>query len=247
VEDESLGQEKLQGLLAQEPEVEWIGQAMTGPEAVLKIRELRPDLVFLDIQLPGYTGFSVLEQLDGELPKAVIFVTAHDEFALKAFEFNAVDYVLKPLDRARFKLALRRALDRLRGPLVDDITTRLSRLLGQMSTDQARDPDRIAIRTSGRILFLQLIDIDWIGSDDNYVEIHVANQTHRQNETLTSMEQRLPRDIFVRISRTVIVNRRRIREIQPLFHGQYAVLLHNGTRLTLSRSRRSELPRLGVS
>lgn len=247
VEDEPLGQERLRSLLAQEPEVEWIGQAMTGPEAVERIRDLRPDLVVLDVQLPGCTGFSVLEELGGELPKAVIFVTAHDEFALRAFEVNAVDYVLKPLDRARFRTALKRAIDRLRAPVVEDITSRLGQLLGQMSSEQPRDPDRITIRTAGRILFLRLLEIDWIGSADNYVEIHVGTQTHLQNETLTSMEERLPREIFVRISRTVIVNRHRIREIQPLFHGQYAVLLHTGTRLTMSRSRRSELPRLGVS
>lgn len=247
VEDEPLGQEKLRNLLAREPQVEWVGQAFSGTEAVTKIRELRPDLVFLDINLPGCTGFSVLERLGKDLPRAVIFVTAHDEFAIRAFEVHAVDYVLKPLDRVRFKAALQRALDRLGNRTIDDLTGRLDNLLAQLPGRAPVAPERIAIREPGRIVFINLHEIDWIGSADNYVEIHAGPQKHLLRETITAMEHRLAGDTFVRISRTTLVNRHRIRELQPLFNGQYAVLLRDGTKLTLSRTHRDQLKRLGVS
>lgn len=247
VEDEPLGQEKLQNLLAREPGVELVGQAMTGSDAVELIRELQPDLVFLDIQLPGCTGFSVLEQLGEDLPKAVIFVTAHDEFAIRAFEVNAVDYVLKPLDRARIRSALQRARERLGSLESEELARQLGNLLAQRSPKAHAPSERIPIKTSGRILLLHVRDIDWIGSADNYVEIHAGSQVHLLNETMKSMEDRLAGDTFVRISRTCIVNRHRIQELQPLFHGQYAVLLRDGTRLTLSRSYRQQLPRLGIA
>lgn len=247
VDDEPLGLEKLRGLLVNEPGVELVGEATTGDEAIQILRGLRPDLVFLDINLPGRTGFSVVEALGQELPRAVVFVTAHDEFALKAFEVNAVDYLLKPYDRSRFRAALDRAFERLSRPANKDLTTQLSALLSQFPGRSELSPGRIAIKAGGRIVFVNIADIDWVGSADNYVEIHTGAQTHLLRETLTSMERRLEGDPFVRISRTTIVNRHRIRELQPLFHGEYAVLLQTGTRLTLSRSYREQLPRLGVS
>ena len=247
VDDEPLGLEKLKGLLGGETRVELVGQAMTGDDAVQIIRETRPDLVFLDINLPGRTGFSVVESLGEDLPRALIFVTAHDEFALRAFEVNAVDYLLKPFDRTRFRAALERAFERLSRPANKELTTQLNALLSQFPGKSESGPERIAIKSSGRIVFVNIVDIDWVGSADNYVEIHTGTQTHLLRETLTAMERRLEGDPFVRISRTAIVNRHRIRELQPLFHGEYAILLQNGTRLTLSRSYREQLPRLGVS
>ncbi len=247
VDDEPLGLEKLRGLLDAESGVELVGQAMAGDEAVQIIRELRPDLVFLDINLPGRTGFSVVEALAEDLPRAIVFVTAHDEFALKAFEVNAVDYLLKPFDRLRFRAALERASERLSRPATRELTTQLNALLSQLPGRPDASPGRIAIKAAGRIFFVNKVEIDWVGSADNYVEIHTGAHTHLLRETLTSMERRLEGDPFVRISRTTIVNRHRIRELQPLFHGEYAVVLQNGTRLTLSRSYREQLPRLGVS
>lgn len=247
VEDEPLGQEKLQNLLAREPGVELVGQAMTGADAVRMIRELQPDLVFLDIQLPGCTGFSVLEQLGKDLPKAVIFVTAHDEFAIRAFEVNAVDYVLKPLDLARVRAAIGRARERVGSLEAEDLARRLSHLLAHRPTAERVSLERLPIKESGRILLLHVKDIDWIGSADNYVEIHVGPQVHLLNETMNSMERRLAAENFVRISRTTLVNRQRVQQLQPLFHGQYAVLLRDGTRLTLSRSYRQQLTRLGMT
>ena len=247
VDDEPLGLEKLRSLLGVEPRVELVGQATTGDEAVRIIRDVRPDLVFLDINLPGRTGFSVVEDLGEDLPRAVVFVTAHDEFALKAFEVNAVDYLLKPYDRSRFRAALERAFERLLRPANKELTTQLNTILSSFPSRSESSPERIAIKAAGRIIFVNIADIDWIGSADNYVEIHTGTQTHLLRETLTSMERRLEGDRFVRISRTAIVNRNRIRELQPLFHGEYAILLHTGIRLTLSRSYREQLPRLGVS
>lgn len=220
---------------------------MNGEEAVNTIRELRPDLVFLDINLPGRTGFSVVEDLGDDLPRAIVFVTAHDEFALKAFEVNAVDYLLKPYDRPRFRAALERALERLSRPANRELTTQLNALLSQFPVRSDPNANRIAIKSAGRILFVNITDIDWVGSADNYVEIHTGTHTHLLRETLNSMERRLEGDPFIRISRTTIVNRHRIKELQPLFHGEYAILLQNGTRLTLSRSYREQLSRLGVS
>lgn len=247
VEDEPLGQEKIQSLLSREPEVEVVGRAMTGPEAVLRIRELRPDLVFLDVKLPGCSGLEVLEQLEGDMPRAVIFITAYDDFAIQAFEMNAVDYLLKPLDRGRFKAALKKALARLGNQEFEELRQRLHSLLAQLPAKPEAGPQRLSFRESGRILFINLSDIDWVSSADNYVEIHAGTQKHLLRETMTSMERRLPGDTFVRISRTTLVNRHRIRELQPLFHGQYAVLLRDGTRLVLTRSHRDRLDRLGVA
>ncbi len=247
VDDEPLGLEKLRGLLGKETRVELVGEATNGDEAVRRIRELRPELVFLDINLPGRTGFSVVEDLGDDLPRAIVFVTAHDEFALKAFEVNAVDYLLKPYDRHRFQAALDRSLEKLSRPANRELTTQLNALLSQFPSRTEANAGRIAIKSAGRILFVNIQDIDWVGSADNYVEIHTGGHTHLLRETLNSMERRLEGDPFVRISRTTIVNRHRIRELQPLFHGEYAILLQSGTRLTLSRSYREQLPRLGVS
>ncbi len=247
VDDEPLGRERLKTLLAGEPEVTLVGEAANGDEAVERFRGLRPDLVFLDVQMPGSTGFEVLTRLGQEAPAAVIFVTAHEEFALRAFEVHAVDYLLKPFDRPRFKLALRRALDRLRSTATDDLASKLNAVISQLQPRPSAAVERIPVKTGGRVIFVNVADIDWIGSADNYVELHVGPQAHLLRETLSAMEQRMPEERFVRISRTAIVNTERVKELQPLFHGEYSVTLRDGTRLTLSRTYRDQLPRLGVS
>lgn len=246
VDDEPLGRERLRTFLAQERDIALVGEATNGEEAVSRIRELRPDLVFLDVQLPGCTGFGVLERLRGETPPAVVFVTAHDEFALKAFDVHAVDYLLKPFGRDRFRTALQRALERLRSGGPGELAQRLNAVLAQLQPRPAPVVERIPVKSGGRVTFVNVPDVDWVGSADNYVELHVGTQTHLVRETLTAMEQRLPADRFLRISRTVIVNADRVRELQPLFHGEYSVTLRDGTRLTLSRTYRDQLPRLGI-
>ncbi len=248
VDDEPLGRERLRNFLAREPGVTVVAEATNGEEAVGIVRQHRPDLVFLDVQMPGLTGFGVLQELGAETPPAVIFVTAHDQFALKAFEVHAVDYLLKPFDRERFQTALQRAVTRLQASRPDDLSTRLATMLAQMQpvTPPAKLPERIAVKSGGKVTFVNVTDIDWVGSADNYVELHVGEHAHLLRETMATMEQRLPVDKFVRISRTAIVNTERVKELQPLFHGEYSVTLKNGTRLTLSRSHRDQLARLGV-
>lgn len=245
-EDEPLGREKLLRILAGDPRVEVVGQAMTGRDAVDQVRALRPDILFLDVQLPGSTGFEVLAELGTDGPRAVVFVTAHAEFATRAFDLDVVDYVLKPLDKARVHAALGRAIERVSSDSMAELARRLAGLLAQVPSKTRGAVERFAIKTGGRILLVHPLDIDWVGSADDRVEVHVGGQVHTLSETMSAMEQRLPPDAFVRISRSTIVNRHRVREIQPLFHGQCAILLRDGTRLTLSRSHRDRLPRLGL-
>ena len=248
VDDEPLGRERLRNFLAREPEVTIVAEATNGEEAVGIIRQHRPDLVFLDVQMPGLTGFGVLQSLGGETPPAVIFVTAHDQFALQAFEVHAVDYLLKPFDRERFKTALQRAVTRLQTTRPDELSAKLATMLAhlQPAAPAAKPLERVAVKSGGKVTFVNVPDIDWVGSADNYVELHVGEHAHLLRETMATMEQRLPAEKFVRISRTAIVNSERVKELQPLFHGEYAVTLKNGTKLTLSRSHRDQLARLGM-
>lgn len=246
VDDEPLGRDRLRNFLSREPGVVVIGDATNGEEAVQLARELVPDLMFLDIQMPGLNGFGVLEQLGTDVPPAVIFCTAHDEFALKAFEVHAVDYLLKPFDRDRFKTALSRAAERLHTSQRDELSARLAAVLQQLQPAAPKALDRIPVKTNGRVIFINVPEIDWVGSADNYVELHVGVHSHLVRETLTKMEQQLPPEKFVRISRTAIVNVDRVLELQPLFHGEYSVTLKSGVKLTLSRSHRDQLARLGM-
>src|SRR5258705_9498504 len=228
VDDEPLARERLRQLVLAEPGLELAGEWSNGREAVAAVRKSKPDLLFLDVQMPELDGFGVLEELGGEGLPAVIFVTAHDKFALKAFEVHAVDYLLKPFDKERFQVALRRALDQLARRQPDKIHEQISALLGELRpTAQA---DRIPVKTEGRVMFVKVADIDWVEAADNYVSLHVGRDTHLLRETMTNLETRLPREQFIRISRSTIVNAERIKELQPLFHGEYSVILRAGTK-----------------
>ena len=197
------------------------------------------------MQMPEADGFSVLRQLGPERLPAVIFITAHDQFALKAFEVHAVDYLLKPFEKERFKTALDRATDRIRRQQTGDLNQRLTPLLADVVPPAAtRLPDRLAIKSSGRVVFVKVDDIDWIEAADNYVNLHVGKEEHLHRETMSSIEAQLPPARFMRISRSTIVNVDRIRELQPLFHGDYTVILKSGARLTLSRSHRDKVDQL---
>lgn len=246
VDDEPLGRDRLRNFVSREPGLTLLAEATNGEEAVRLIREWVPDLVFLDIQMPGLTGFGVLEQLGADVPPAVIFCTAHDEFALKAFEVHAVDYLLKPFDRERFQKALSRAGERLRTMQRDELSSKLAAVLQQLQPAAPKSLDRIPVKTNGRVIFISVPEIDWVGSADNYVELHVGTHSHLIRDTLTKMEQQLPPEKFVRISRTAIVNVDRVQELQPLFHGEYSITLRTGVKLTLSRSHRDQLARLGM-
>lgn len=243
VDDEPLARDRLQKLLEGEPEVTILGQCANGKEALKAIREEQPDLLFLDVQMPELDGFGVLAQLEADQMPVVVFVTAHDQFALKAFEVHAVDFLLKPFDRERFQTALKRARERITQKRPGELDERLAALLAEIKP-QAAALERMAIKTSGRVIFVKTSDIDWIEAADNYVNLHVGNESHLHRETLTALAERLPSKKFMRISRSTVVNVDRIKELQPLFHGEYAVILRNGATLTLSRSYRDVLDQL---
>jgi len=244
-DDEPLARERLRELLRREPNVKVVAEAGDGRAALEAIGEHKPALVFLDVQMPELTGFQVVEQLSGESMPAIIFVTAYDQFAVKAFEVHAVDYVLKPVDGERLKVALRRAIERIRVGQTEDLSSRVQTLLAEIRPEP-RQLDRIAIKNGNRVILLKVDDIDWVEAADNYVVLHAGNDNHMQRSTISAMEEKLPQDKFVRISRSAIVNVDRIKELQPLFHGEYVVILRNGARLTLSRTHRDKLGRLGI-
>ncbi len=243
VDDEPLARERLRSLLEAVPDIEIVGECADGTQALAAIRSSQPDLVFLDIQMPELDGFGVIAGLGSDKPPAIIFVTAYDRFALKAFEVHALDYLLKPFDRERFEVALQRARKLVEQKQGGDLNKRLSALLTDLKVEKPEPKflDRIAIKSEGRVLFFKTEDIDWIEAADNYVSIHVGNEQHLHRETMSSLEAKLPPARFVRISRSTIINLERVKEMQPMFHGDYVVILKNGTRLSLSRNYRDKL------
>lgn len=241
VDDEELARERLRGLLEKEPAVEIIGEAGDGRSAVELVEKLRPDLLFLDVQMPELNGFEVLAALDE--PPNVVFVTAHDKFALKAFDVHAVDYLLKPFDRERFQKALHRAIEKVKGDQPGEGRGELKAVLEEVKP-AAKPLERLLVKNSGRVLLVKVGDIDWVEAADNYVTLHMGKDAQMMRETMTSLEARLPADKFMRISRSTIVNVERIQELQPMFHGEYIVVLKNGAKLTLSRSYRDKLNQL---
>jgi two-component system LytT family response regulator len=245
VDDESLARDRLRQLLQNEPDIEIVGECADGLEAVAAIRQQSPDLLFLDVQMPELDGFGVLESIRAEAAPVIVFVTAHDKFALRAFEVHAVDYLLKPFDRERFQTALRHALAQVKNHEGGALAQRLTTLLTELKP-AAPAADRLAIKSAGRVVFVKIKEIDWIEAAHNYIELHLGKESHLLRQTIEAIETRLAAERFVRISRSVIVNLDRIKELQPLFHGEYSVTLHNGTQLTLSRRYRHKLPQLGV-
>jgi two-component system, LytTR family, response regulator len=234
-DDEPLARERLRTLLARHADVEIVCECSNGAEAISAIAELRPDLVLLDVEMPRVDGFAVLEALDPDALPAVVFVSAHDQYAVRAFESHALDYILKPFDEARVDRALRRVRGQLaRAPGgARQIDPGLLSLLEELR--DRRRADRLVVRTGGRVVFLRTEDIDWIEASGNYVRLHVGTDAHLLRESMKNMERRLDPSTFVRIHRSAIVNVDRIRELEPWFHGEYIVILRDGTRLTSSR------------
>lgn len=243
VDDEELARDRLRSLLAREPRIEVIGEAGDGRAALSAIEKLKPDLVFLDVQMPELTGFEVLEALEKDTQPNVVFCTAHDKFALKAFDVHAVDYLLKPFDRERFQTALVRAIAKVELQRAGRKDETLSAVLKEVKP-AAGPVERLLVKGDGRVLLIKVEDIDWVEAADNYVNLHVGKDTHMMRETMSSLETKLPPEKFMRISRSTIANVDRIQELQPMFHGEYVVLLKNGMKLTLSRSYRDKLHRL---
>jgi two-component system, LytTR family, response regulator len=250
VDDEPLARRNLRLLLQTDPEIEIVGEAASGREAVALIHKHSPDLVFLDIQMPEMDGFGVLENIDAAQLPAIVFVTAFDQYALKAFEFHALDYLLKPFDDARFDKALRRAKLQVGQRELKDLSERLVALLGGREANlpeparASQYVSRLLIKTGGRVFFLKTDEIDYICAEDYYIKLHVGRKGHLLRETMNEMEAKLDPARFLRIHRSTIVNIERIRELQPHFNGEYIVVLHDGSEHKLSRSRREQLQTL---
>lgn len=245
VDDESLARDRLRHLLQSHPEIEIAGECADGRAAVEAIHKLSPDVVFLDVQMPELDGFGVLESIADKPMPLIVFVTAHDKFALRAFEVHAVDYLLKPFDRERFEAALRHALEQVQNRTGLNPSERQAGLLADLNS-ASKAPQRLAVKSGGHIVWVGLDEIDWIESADNYVELHTGPKSHLLRETLNALETRLPKDKFVRISRSAMVNPQRIKELHRMVYGGYEILLQNGARLMLSRRYRDKLAQLGV-
>src|SRR5262245_33183410 len=226
-DDEPLARERVRSLLAEEPDVEVVAECANGSQTVKFTRQLRPDLLFLDVQMPHLNGFEVIEALSPEELPVVIFTTAHDEHAIRAFEVNALDYLLKPCTEPRFRKAVHRAREHVQKRTNHGADQRLMALLDHLHAS-ATTPQRILIRTSERILFLKPEEIDYLEAAGNYVILNVGKERHIVRETTAAMETRLGPSGFMRINRSVIVNLSRVREVQPLGPGQFSILLKTG-------------------
>lgn len=225
IDDESLARRNVTLLLRRDPEIGSIVESSSGVGAMEEIRRSKPDLVFLDVQMPECDGFDVLELLGADLPPAIVFVTAYDEYALRAFDAGALDYLLKPFDDARFARALNRAKERLAHRLAP----------------KPRAPDRLVVRSQGQVLFLKPADIDWIEAAGYYACLHVGRDTHVLRRSLAELERDLDEENFIRIHRSIIVNLDRIRGLELQAGGEYEVVLSSKDRLRLSRRYRKRL------
>ena len=231
VDDEPLARSNVVLLLRANPEVEIVGECGSAMECLEVIRQQKPDLVFLDVRMPEYDGFDILEMLGRDAPPAVIFVTAYDQYALKAFDTGALDYLLKPFNNARFARALERAKERI-----------------ALRKSSSAKMDRLTIKSAGHVLFLATAEIDWIEAADYYASLHVGTKTHLLRRSMNDLEADLDPCLFCRIHRSTIVNLERVRELRFDSDGEYEVVLAEATRLKLSRRYRKELQsRLGQS
>ena len=247
VDDEPLARRNLRLLLERDLQIEIIGECRNGKEAVKSIENLRPDLIFLDIQMPEMDGFDVLDHVGPENVHGIIFVTAFDQYALKAFEVHALDYLLKPYDDFRFTQALQRAKSQIETREISKVSKRLLALLEERESQKVLSPTtkpyltRLMVKLASRVVLLKVSDIDWIEADGNYAKLHVGKKAHLLREKMHDLESQLDPQRFVRIHRSIIVNLDRIKELHPHFNGDYVVVLEDGRQLKLSRSRREQL------
>ena len=231
VDDEPLARSNLAILLRRDAEIGIVAECGSGAEAIGEIRVAKPDLLFLDVQMPECDGFDVLELLGNDLPPAIVFVTAYDQYALRAFEAGALDYLLKPFDNARFALALERAKQRIR-----------------LGRERKQRPERVAVKSAGQVHFVKIAEIDWIEAADYYACLHVGTKSHLLRRSMSELEEDLDPKIFCRVHRSSIVNLERVRGLQLRDDGEYEVLLDDGARVRLSRKYRKQLQeRMGVS
>jgi two-component system LytT family response regulator len=249
VDDEPVARRGIRLSLRGEKDVEVIGECGDGREALTAIKEQQPDLVFLDVQMPLLDGFGVVAALGAEQLPAIVFVTAYDEHAIRAFEAGALDYLLKPFERDRFQKTLARARRQILHPDSDDLNRRLDALLQSFKAERrGGEPllplERIAIKEAGRIFFLSVGEIDWIEAQGNYVRLHAGGESHLLRETMDGIESKLDEAGFLRIRRSTLVRIERIKELLPLFNGEYRVVLQDGTQLSSSRRYRKNLDSL---
>jgi|SRR5215471_6191631 len=240
VDDEPLARQGLRMLLAQDSDVTAIQEAKDGHEAVKTILKMRPDLVFLDVQMPEMDGFSVVQKVGAEKMPAVVFVTAHDRYAIQAFEINAIDYLLKPVTEERFAQALARVKNRLHSHSGDNTSRQIIGLLQTIASPQ-RYLKRLAVRSAGKTVFVDVEDIDWMEAAENYVQLHTSRTRHLLHVPMNTLERSLDPETFLRIHRSIIVNVGRIKELQPGPHGEYLIILHNEVRLRSGRSYNEKL------
>src|SRR5688572_14408612 len=241
VDDEPMARRGLRGLLSREPDVDVAGEAANGAEAVRMIRELRPDMVLLDVQMPEMNGFDVLHAVGTDAVPVIVFVTAYDEYALRAFDVQALDYLLKPFDDERFRAVLERARKQLRQSRDSDLARRLESLLhnyGQPATVAPQQVSRILVKNNDATLVVNTAEIDWIEAADYYAKLHLGKTVHLATETLNDLERTLDPAAFVRVHRSAIVNIARVREIRLDYRNHHVVVLTNGAVVPLSRSRR---------
>lgn len=236
VDDEPLARDRIREMLKNDPEVQCIREARNGREAIEAVKELAPDIVFLDVQMPDLDGFAVLKQLAAPLP-IIVFVTAYDRYAVRAFDVHAVDYLMKPFNRERFAEAWRHAKDHLKRPTHERQEGQLLALLAELKEGR-RHLERFAIKTGEKVLFVRSEDVDSIEAEGNYVRLNVAGTSYMLRETINSVESQIDPRSFVRIHRSTIVNINRVKELQLWARGEYRVLLDNGSCYTLSRGYR---------
>jgi len=230
VDDEPLARSNLIALLGQDPEIQIVGECSSGAEALAEIRRAKPDLIFLDIQMPECDGFDVIEQVGISLPPAIVFVTAYDQYAVKAFEAGALDYLLKPFDDNRFNLALARAKVRI-----------------ALGREHPKKPEILVIKGTGQVSLVRIVEIDWIEAADYYACLHVGTRTHMLRRRMSDLERDLDQNMFCRIHRSTIVNLDRVRSLELNREGDYTVLLDSGIDLRLSRRYRKHLhSRFGI-
>ena len=245
IDDEPLARRNLRVLLEQDPQIEIVDECRNGHEAIKAINTFSPDLIFLDIQMPEMDGFDVLAHVGPEHIQAIIFVTAFDQYALKAFDVHALDYLLKPFDDERFTHALQRAKTQIEAREINRLSKRLLALLEERESERKvvrKDYlTRFMIKDSSRVVLVKVDDVDFIEADGNYAKLHVGRKAHLLREKMNDLEGRLDPARFVRIHRSIIVNLDRIKEMHPHFNGDYIVVLEDGRQLRLSRTRRENL------
>ncbi|MCU1287989.1 MAG: yehT 1 [Acidobacteria bacterium] len=237
VDDEPLARERVKRFLRDIADIEIIGECGDGAQAVSLIKSEKPDLVFLDIQMPEKNGFEVIKSLDAKTVPTVIFVTAYDQYALQAFEVHALDYLLKPFNRERLQRAVSRAREHIERRNFGSLDERLAALIADLKIEK-KYLERLVVKSVGRVFFIKTEEIDWIEAAGNYLKLHVGKESHLIRETMNAIETKLNPDKFLRIHRSTVVNIDSIKELHPMFSGDYSVILRDKTELTLSRNYR---------